>query len=345
MRNAPRRSNPDPRGLEAARKRLWPEGNGPLAPSPAPPEPVPESEARAFEADDDTPTLTLLDPGAGQAPPAAAPPVVAPPHRVASRRPLIAGACAAAVAAALLTGIGSPKAGEKAEAGWNIPPVENLTVRGAIRIVDGSGNVVAVFGNVPGSPGGQETTTLQLRTAAQQGARETIRLESLASGATLKLGTPDQHSSMTLVSGDAGPYLLMAQGSQQRVIGPTEVDALPAVSSAPARASLDLLDRRAQALGDGLFAVDMRVSRGRLRGRILNTTSVRHTGIELDLGIGEQKLSLSVPIVSPGNSTGFSAAVPDGMPEALLRSASVERLSSTLRYDAHQPGSESARIR
>jgi hypothetical protein len=150
---------------------------------------------------------------------------------------------------------------------------------------------------------------------------------------------------MTLVSGDAGPYMLMTQGSQQRVIGPTGSDALPAVASGPAHASIDLLDRRAQELGDGLFAVDLRVSRGRLRGRILNTTSVRHTGVELELGVGEQKLSLSVPVVSPGNSTGFSAALPAGLPEALLRSAAVERLSSTLRYDAHQPLSESARIR
>jgi hypothetical protein len=295
--------------------------------------------------------LTLLDPSAAQSPPAAAPPevaspVAAPPRRAVSRRPLIAGACAAALAAALLTGIGSPKAGEKAEAGWNLPPVENLTVRGAIRIVDGLGNVVAVFGNVPADDsGGAETTTLQLRTAAQQGTHETLRLESLASGATLKLETPDRHSSMTLVSGDAGPYLLMTQGSQQRVIGPTGSDALPAVASGPAQASIDLLDRRAQELGDGLFAVDLRVSRGRLRGRILNTTSVRHTGVELELGVGEQKLSLSVPVVSPGNSTGFSAALSAGLPEALLRSAAVERLSSTLRYDAHQPLSESARIR
>lgn len=340
MRNAPRRENQDPRGLEAARKRLWPDGNGPVAAPLVPPEPEPEP-AFECEADaDDAPTLPLLNPAAAPAaPPAPVPP--ATPRRAPSRRPLIAAACAAAIAAGLLTGVGSPKAGENEGPGWNIPPVENLTVRGAIRIVDAQGNVVAMLGNVPTASGKNETTLLELRS----GPRETVRLESLASGATFKLETPDRHSSVTLVSGDAGPYLLMSQGSQQKVMGPSDPEVLPAVSSGPMRASVDLLDRRAQPLGDGLFAVGTRIGKGRLRGRILNTTSVRHTDIEIDLGVGEQTLSLRVPIVSPGNSTGFSIGLPADLPEALLRSASVERLSSTLRYDAHLPASESAKTR
>lgn len=339
MRNAPRRVKPDPRGLEAARKRLWPDGSGPVAsPHCSPPEPELEALASVPDADD-APTLPLLPPPTPSIPPSAA--IQAPP--TAPRRMWMIGSSAALVTAALFAGVGSPKAQEGPSPGWNLPPVENLTVRGAIRIVDAHGNEVAVFGNVPSGSDATEVTALALRSEG----RDTVRLESLPSGATLKLDTPDRHSSMTLVSGDAGPYLLMSQGAKQRAIGPDDAptSSLPAVSSGPTRASLDLLDRRAQPLGDGLFAVDLRVGRGRVRGRILNTTSVRHTGIEVDVRIGDASLPLRVPIVSPGNSTGFSAALPAELPEALLRSASVERVSSTLRYDAHKPGSEAARTR
>jgi hypothetical protein len=150
---------------------------------------------------------------------------------------------------------------------------------------------------------------------------------------------------MTLVSGDAGPYLLMAQGSEQRLIGTEAEDALPAVAAGPQTRELDLTDRRAQSLGDGLAAVDLRVAKGRVRGRILNTSSVRHTDIEVAMALGEHDLLLRVPVVSPGNSTGFSAALPANVPDAILHGARIARVSSTLHYDAHQPGSESARTR
>jgi hypothetical protein len=257
----------------------------------------------------------------------------------------LATASAVGIAAWLLTAIGEPRAREDADASWNIPPLENLTVRGAIRIVDTQGNVVATFGNVPGEAGRAESLALELRSPGTDGPRETLRLESLSSGATLSLRTPDRHSSMTLVSGDAGPYLLMTQGSHQRLIGTEGGDTLPAVSAGEESRELDLLDRRAQALGEGLSAVDLRVAGRRLRGRILNTSSVRHTGVEVELALADQRLALQVPVVSPGNSTGFSVPLPADFPEAMLRGARVARVSSTLHYDAHQPGSESARTR
>jgi hypothetical protein len=318
MRDASQGGVRSQRGLEAARKRLWPgthraaganaAGCDPAAPPDVPARPRPEALGCT----------------------------------VRSHRGALA-LSAGALAAALLTAVGAPGAREDADPGWSIPPLENLTVRGAIRIVDEHGNVVALFGNVPGE-GGSETLALELR-SADGGQGAAVRLESLESGAALALRTPDRHSAMTLVSGDAGPYLLLAQGSRQRVIGPETADALPAVGARDAERALDLTDRRAQPLGEGLSAVDLRVARGQLRGRILNTSSVRHTGVEVELALGDHKLALQVPVISPGNSTGFGVAVPAGLPEPLLRSARVARVTSTLHYDARQPASESTRTR
>ena len=329
MRDPSGRGSRHQRGLDAALKRLWPDGGGPTTPATQAP---PCSATPGDSAD--APTLPYLEPDRAL-------------HLRAPRNTCaLAAASATLIAAWLLTAVGAPRAREDADPGWSIPPLENLTVRGAIRIVDDLGNVVAVFGNVPGEAGKAETLALELRSQNSDGPKETLRLESLASGATLSLRTPDRHSSMTLVSGEAGPYLLMAQGSQQRLIGTENADALPEVGAGgPEGRELDLLDRRAQALEDGLSAVDLRISRGRLRGRILNTSSVRHTGIEVDLALADQHLALQIPLVSPGNSTGFAVPLPPGVPEAMLRSARVARVTSTLHYDAHQPGSESAQTR
>jgi hypothetical protein len=328
MRTTPTREARNQKGLEAARKRLWPGGDAPPQGAPRAPEPAPDPAC-----EDDAPTLPFVA-------------LVAPLRaHVAAPRAWIA-APAALICAWLLAFVGAPGASEDARADQAGPALENLTVRGAIRIVDDLGNIVALIGSVPGTDGRSDTTALELRSAGAGGARDTVRLESLASGASLSLKTPDRHSSLTLVSGEAGPYVLMAQGAKQRLMGTEGTDPLPAVASGPAStAGLDLRDRRAQSLGDGLFAVDLRVSGNRLRGRILNTSSVRHTGIEVDLSVADQALAIRVPLVSPGNSTGFAVALPPGLPEAHLREAQVARVSSTLRYDATQPGSESAQTR
>lgn len=319
------------KGLDAALKRLWPNGDGPANPA----QPLPHAVS-ALPGPDlaEAPTLPHVE--------------TDPALRLRAPRNSCALAAASVVliGAWLLTAVGPSRAREVGDPGPTPAPLENLTVRGAIRIVDDQGNVVALLGSVPATSGAGETMALELRSpGGVDGSRDTVRLESLASGAALSLKTPDRHSSVTLVSGEAGPYLLMAQGSQQRLIGTDSPDVLPAVGAAPEERDLDLLDRRAQALGEGLFAVDLRVVGKALRGRILNTTSVRHTGVEVELALAEQRLTLSVPVVSAANSTGFSVALPAELPDAMLRSARVLRVSSTLHYDAHQPGSESAQVR
>jgi hypothetical protein len=320
------------KGLDAALKRLWPNGGAPANPArPLPHVASPPLERGLAEA----PTRPLVDTDPALE-------LRAPRNSCA-----LAAASVVLIGAWLLTAVGASRAREVGDAGGSIPPLENLTVRGAIRIVDDQGNLVAQIGSVPATSGEGRTMALELRSpGGVDGSRETVRLESLASGAALSLKTPDRHSSVTLVSGEAGPYLLMAQGSQQRLIGTESPEVLPAVGTGrEEQHALDLLDRRAQALGEGLFAVDLRVAGQRLRGRILNTTSVRHTGVEVELGLAEQRLTLAVPVISPANSTGFAVALPAGLPDAMLRGARVLGVNSTLHYDAHQPGSESALTR
>jgi hypothetical protein len=319
------RNSAQRKGLEAALKRLWPNGDVPKPPAAAPIGPAP---AAPGPGDSEAPTLPL----------AAA---LLRGSRVRSTLLL----SLALGASALLADTGELRAREDRGPSWNMPPLENLTVRGAIRIVDAQGNVVALLGHVAGDADTPETVALELHSPGSAGPRETLRLESLSSGAMASVQTPDRSSSITLVSGQAGPYLLLAQGEQRRVIGPSETAALPAVGSGPEGRSLDLTDGRAQPLAEGLAAVDLRLRGRNLRGRILNTSSVRHTQVEVELEVGAQRLLLAVPVISPANSTGFRAQLPEGVAGPALRAARVVRVVSTVHYDAHQPWSESARIR
>lgn len=98
---------------------------------------------------------------------------------------------------------------------------------------------------------------------------------------------------------------------------------------------VDLSTTDIQGIGDGFFAARLSAERHltglRVRGRIVNATSVRHEAAQFRITIGEQRQGFTVNIISPGNSTSFNVYVPD-VAEEQERWARIEYQQSMIRY-------------
>jgi hypothetical protein len=70
-----------------------------------------------------------------------------------------------------------------------------------------------------------------------------------------------------------------------------------------------------------------------LRGRMVNTTAVVHSGLAFRITLGGASTTVTVPKISPGNSTGFRVAFPRASAEA-VEAAQVEYLGSTVAFQA-----------
>ena len=69
----------------------------------------------------------------------------------------------------------------------------------------------------------------------------------------------------------------------------------------------------------------------RVKGRVINTSSIRHRDLEFRIALGERSEVFVVSLISPGNSTGFQVMIPD----ATLHGSSIaeiEYLRSTVTY-------------
>ena len=70
-----------------------------------------------------------------------------------------------------------------------------------------------------------------------------------------------------------------------------------------------------------------------VRGRMVNTTAVVHSGLAFKISLGGASATLTVPKISPGNSTGFRVTLP-GASADRAGSAKIEYLGSTVAYQA-----------
>jgi len=118
----------------------------------------------------------------------------------------------------------------------------------------------------------------------------------------------------------------------------------PALSEADALAArglgeggsvtVDLTNPTLQSLGSGFFVGPTSVTDSsgglRVRGRIVNTTSVDQARAEFRLGVGKREVSFSVARVAAGGSAPFAVELPDG--KADVRAARMRWLRSTVRY-------------
>jgi hypothetical protein len=250
--------------------------------------------------------------------------------------------------------------GEQSEGGNGAPrvvTVEDLTVRGAIRIVDERGQQIAIFGRDTDGSGGREPLTLGMSSPTLSGPRETLRMTALDTGGTVSLKTPDARSNMTIFAGTNGPFIVLKEDERSRVISEEresrpyvtaaapQQQRLPRVSAGAGPATIDLTSEEAQRIDDSFVAVGLAAQNGRVSGRIVNTSSVQHTGLRFALDLAGERLDVRVPMISPGNSTAFSAALPAGLSRDALRGARMSFVESTLRFHHHKTWGSSAKHR
>ncbi len=240
----------------------------------------------------------------------------------------------------------------------------DLTLSGALRVVDESGRNLIWVGREPASAGaapGQAVIGLFAATGPEA-TQQTVRIATSPLGSALALSTPDGSESVSAFAGETGVALELRRGETTRVLseradGPSAARA-PAASppaaekpegkrsEAPAIASpvkgeaergtqVDLSDPAIQPLGGGFYVGQLSLSdQGgvlRVSGRLINASSIDQLRAEFRLTVAGRELPFSVGRISAGSSTAFTVELPSAN-SAALRSARLRWVRSTLSY-------------
>ena len=101
------------------------------------------------------------------------------------------------------------------------------------------------------------------------------------------------------------------------------------------RGFVDFTSSSIQDIGDGFCVAGIDASIHltgiKIRGRILNTTSVDHRGATFKVRIGRSSNTLTIMRISSGNSTGFEVYIPDVAPSD-AKFGNIKYKSSTVLY-------------
>ncbi len=242
---------------------------------------------------------------------------------------------------------------------------DNVTLHGALRVVDSSGRSLVWIGPEPAKPGATAPAQTVIGLFAGGTAdtpQQTVRLATSALGSALALSTPDGQRSASLFAGEAGGSLELRRGETLRVIsqradGPaaqrtlpaesarasagvraeTPTAALPASAETARGSSIDLSDPAMHSLGNGFYVGRLSLSdeRGGLRvsGRIVNASSVDQLRAEFRLLVADREVPFTVAKVPAGGSTSFGVEIPNA-DAAALRSARMRWVRSTVSYES-----------
>ena len=101
-----------------------------------------------------------------------------------------------------------------------------------------------------------------------------------------------------------------------------------------------------QPIGKGFYLVDVTTApqdKGvRIRGKIINATSVLHEGLTFMFRIGKSSATINVPRAAPAVALPFEVVLPDVAP-ADAKKAFIELVSSTISFSATTTGKSSGR--
>lgn len=246
--------------------------------------------------------------------------------------------------------------------------VADLEVKNALRVVDESGRTLASLGRESLRAGEKQVVLALFAGGAGDEPQQTIRVATSPLGSALSLASLDGGSSSSLFAGASGVSLELRHGASaatytdkaagaqavaakseakpqperplepvpQPRAGLTEADAL-AVRGAGDGGSVtvDLTNPTLQSLGSGFFVGPTSVtdSNGglRVRGRIVNATSVEQARAEFRLGVGKREVSFSVARVAAGGSAPFAVELQENA-KADVRAARMRWLRSSVRY-------------
>lgn len=237
---------------------------------------------------------------------------------------------------------------------------DDITVSGALRVVDEAGrNLVFIGRERPaagaGSGAGQAVIGL-FASPGDAAPQQTIRLATSALGSALSLSTPDGSSTSSIFAGASGSLLELRRGETSQVLSEDATDLAPggrAVTSRESRrteapavpgansdgrergAVVDLNDPALQPLGNGFYVGRLSISDQsgvlRVSGRLVNATSVDQMRAEFRLTVAGRELPFSVGQIEAGGSTAFAVELPS-VSAAALRSARFRWVRSTLSY-------------
>ena len=202
-------------------------------------------------------------------------------------------------------------------------------------------------------------------------SQQTIRIATSSLGSALSLASADGANSSSLFAGKTGVSLELRRGNSattytDKAGAPSSAAAqeaappppAPVPESAPAAEApagrrteadalagrwtsdvgtftVDLTNPTLQSLGSGFLVGPTSVTDSsgglRVRGRIVNTTSVDQSRAEFKLGVGKREVSFLVARVSAGGSAPFAVELPENS-KADVRAARMRWLRSTVRY-------------
>lgn len=259
---------------------------------------------------------------------------------------LILGALVAVLASSELFLTGSVAAsGADFLKGSLTDPLDELWVRGAIHIVDSSGNEVAILGREKGEGPVVMGLYPPNRALLPEGTQHTLRLAASNTDTALTVRSAIGESELSLLAESGGPQIELRDGNQSRILTeieparrerttrPPDVAARPAISH-----RIDLNLPEVQRIGDGFMVSQLNTESTadgvRVSGRMINTTSVRHRNARFRIGSGPNSNSFAIGLISPGNSTSFSVLMPGLDPSATNR-VTIAYLGSTLNYFDH----------
>jgi hypothetical protein len=248
--------------------------------------------------------------------------------------------------------------------------VADLEVRNAVRVVDDSGRSLAWLGR-ESRRGGELQVVLGLfaATGADE-PQQTVRIATSGLGSALSMSSVDGAASSSLFAGKSGVSLELRRGATASTwtekpgaavavaapapkpapeperlppppalpvpAGPlAEADAIAARAAEGGAATIDLTNPTLQSLGSGFLVGPTSVtdSNGglRVRGRIVNATSVEQARAEFRLAVGKREVSFSVARVAAGGSAPFAVELPQSG-KGDVRAARMRWLRSSVRY-------------
>ncbi|HTO70518.1 MAG TPA: hypothetical protein VMR31_11710 [Myxococcota bacterium] len=260
-----------------------------------------------------------------------------------------------------------PESAGTAAATGGLLTVDDLEVRRAVRLVDEAGHTLISLGReVPAQGGGEPQAVLALFAGGAREPQQTVRVATSSLGSALSLASVDGSTSSSLFAGASGVSLELRRGAAVRtwtearepgtavaaatVPAPppppvaakpgaaaprTEADALAPKSAGDGSATIDLTNPTLQAMGSGFLVGPTSVTDSsggvRVRGRIVNATSVDQARAEFKLAIGSREVSFSVARVAAGGSAPFAVELAVGG-KADVRTARMRWVRSAVSY-------------
>lgn len=236
---------------------------------------------------------------------------------------------------------------------------DDVTVRGALRVVDESGRNLVFIGRESveaGSAGANQAVIGLFAGTGSDAPQQTIRIATSPAGSALSLSTTDGAGSVSIFAGESAVSVDLRKGDTTHTLSeradsppaPTQrgvasegprVETPTATIRAPDDATrggvVDLSDPAPQEIGDGFSVVGLTLSDEsgvlRVRGRLVNSTPVDQIRAEFRLLVAGRELQFSVARIAPGGSTPFTLELPPAKSDA-LRSARFRWVRSTTSY-------------